>query len=397
MPVNNYITFDGEDVTETRTLLHEVLPLTGTIVSGTYGGTAKVRGDEKNVKNYAHGQFQSVYDYAYLSSSANHIFDITMGFDETSLYSSSVYTGAARVQQSKKINMYNQFAQVLLGFTGSTDDGIRKFESDLNLDGTNQMKEVFFLTFSRLLTKDQIKKGTFSISIGTGSFLRPFNSSGSTANAGVRTLSDVSASVTATNVGVADGGEYGLLFDTAGVGGGNKVHGLVFYQAGVVVLSASAFTSGSTVQKAGGGAAMSIPICDGGSNNRAGEDFIRDTGPFAGRLDMVQTFQSASISSSANGLRHRIQNISFNNTTEINSKIYFCRVPFGSYNYSTNPTYTSGSKIRVKNVATDNPVAYVTTVGLYNTGGELLAVAKLSEPLRKDPTNDMTIRVRLDY
>ena len=129
-----------------------------------------------------------------------------MGFDETSLYSSSVYTGAARVQQSKKINMYNQFAQVLLGFTGSTDDGIRKFESDLNLDGTNQMKEVFFLTFSRLLTKDQIKKGTFSISIGTGSFLRPFNSSGSTANAGVRTLSDVSASVTATNFGVADCG-----------------------------------------------------------------------------------------------------------------------------------------------------------------------------------------------
>jgi hypothetical protein len=27
----------------------------------------------------------------------------------------------------------------------------------------------------------------------------------------------------------------------------------------------------------------------------------------------------------------------------------------------------------------------------------LLAVAKLSEPLKKDPTNEMILRVRLDY
>ena len=106
---------------------------------------------------------------------------------------------------------------------------------------------------------------------------------------------------------------------------------------------------------------------------------------------------SSSISSSTDALRHRIQNISYNNTTEINSKIYFCRVPFNAFNYSSNPTYTSGSKIVVKSTTTDMPVSYVTTVGLYNGGGELLAVAKLSEPLRKDPTNDMTIRVRLDY
>ena len=72
-------------------------------------------------------------------------------------------------------------------------------------------------------------------------------------------------------------------------------------------------------------------------------------------------------------------------------------MPHNKFNYSSNPTYTSGSKIVVKNNSTDNPVAYVTTVGLYNSSGELLAVAKLSEPLRKDPTNDITIRVRLDY
>ena len=57
------------DVTTTRTLLHEAIPLTGSIISGTYQ-----EGDVgTNIKNYSHGMFQSVYDYPYLSSSSNHI------------------------------------------------------------------------------------------------------------------------------------------------------------------------------------------------------------------------------------------------------------------------------------------------------------------------------------
>ena len=61
-------TFLNNDVISSRTLLNEAIPLTGTIVSGTYG--------TNNIKNYAHGMFQSVYDYPYLSSSANHLFDV---------------------------------------------------------------------------------------------------------------------------------------------------------------------------------------------------------------------------------------------------------------------------------------------------------------------------------
>ena len=84
-----YKTLDGAtDIVDTRTLLHEAIPLTGTIVSGTYG-TA-------NIKNFAHGMFQSVYDYPYLSSSANHIFDITTGFASDSALSSSTSTAAAQ-------------------------------------------------------------------------------------------------------------------------------------------------------------------------------------------------------------------------------------------------------------------------------------------------------------
>jgi hypothetical protein len=96
-------------------------------------------------------------------------------------------------------------------------------------------------------------------------------------------------------------------------------------------------------------------------------------------------------------LRQRIYNVQFNNTTELNSTIYFCRANHNEFNYSSNPTYLSSSKMVVKNTSTDAPVSYITTVGMYSADNELLAVAKLSEPLKKDPTNELTIRVRLDY
>ena len=99
----------------------------------------------------------------------------------------------------------------------------------------------------------------------------------------------------------------------------------------------------------------------------------------------------------ANNIRRRIHNISFNNTTELNSTVYFCRANHNEFNYSSNPTYLTGSKIRVKSQATDNPVSYITTVGLYNDNNELMATAKLSEPLKKSPATEFTIRTRLDY
>ena len=90
-------------------------------------------------------------------------------------------------------------------------------------------------------------------------------------------------------------------------------------------------------------------------------------------------------------------NISFNNTTELNSTVYFCRANHNEFNYSANPTYLNESEIRIKDVPSDMPISYVTSVGLYSPDNELMAVAKLSEPLRKDPTNELTLRVRLDY
>ena len=66
----------------------------------------------------------------------------------------------------------------------------------------------------------------------------------------------------------------------------------------------------------------------------------------------------------AKGFRHMVYNVSFNNTIELNSTIYFCRINHNEFNYSSNPTYLTGSKIVVKNQATDLPVSYITSIGL---------------------------------
>jgi len=105
----------------------------------------------------------------------------------------------------------------------------------------------------------------------------------------------------------------------------------------------------------------------------------------------------------ADGVRNRIKNISFNNTTEVNSSMFFCRLNNNEFNYSTNPTYLRDSKIVVKSIPgsanqfNEMPFSYVTTVGLYSEINELLAVAKLSEPIKKTPENEFILRVRLDF
>ena len=379
------------DVTNTKTMLHEVIPLTGTIVSGTYGAFP----NEGNIKNFSHGMFQSVYDYPYLSSSANHIFDITIGYDESSPLSSSTAT-----QNAKKIALYNQFSQLLIGY--NQDDGsVELFESDENIsDNSRQMRECVFISFSRLLTKDQIKKGTFTIQLGSGSVhAAPFSD--------IMTLKDISASADGTGVAKAVGGEYGVLYDTTNTGFRHTgslstdpspqypAYGVVFYQAGIIALTASLWDrkyAGYSVPGQAGSASVGwIPFASGAAT-ATGSD--AGTGP---AYTVYDTFRSASISGAADALRHRIFNISYNNTTEINSTIYFCRLPVNKFNYSSNPTYINDSKMVIKNVASDIPVTYVTTIGLYSTNNELLATAKLSEPLRKDPTNEITLRVRLDY
>jgi hypothetical protein len=82
----------------------------------------------------------------------------------------------------------------------------------------------------------------------------------------------------------------------------------------------------------------------------------------------------------------------------ITSDYIFCRIRNSQANYTTNPSFISASTGEILDpVLINSPEVYVTTVGLYNDSNELLAVAKLSRPLRKDFTKEALIRVKLDF
>jgi hypothetical protein len=122
-----------------------------------------------------------------------------------------------------------------------------------------------------------------------------------------------------------------------------------------------------------------------------------------------------------------IQNISFKNKHTIYEKTIKCTVKDYEYNISTNPSlrlepnqylYLTGSEwvesnylpfnytgsyyfnpnLSLKSFVTSsdfNP--YVSTIGLYNDANQLIAIAKLSQPLPLSTKTDTTFIIKFDF
>jgi len=344
-----YKSIAPSDIIQNKQNLYEAIPITGSIVSGSYA--------DSNIKNYAHGMFQSVYDYNYLSSSANPIFDITLCYSPNSSLS-----GSANTQNAKKINLYNSLAQTLMGYdaTGS----ILEFDADGDLTGGTKIREAVVVKFNRIIAKDELKKGNFALYLGvSGSYSTPFAERIKVADTGA-------ASSYKSN---AAAGEYGILVATNATGtsldGVEASCGLVFYQAGVAILTASVF--GSLLSSSAG-------------MNSSNEG-----------INAVLT--GSTIASGSDNFRHRFYDLDLVNTTKLYSTQYLCRINHNEFNYSANPTYLNNSKVRTKIRETDAPTSYFTSVVLMSEDNTPLAVGKLSEPIKKDSNNDLTLRLRTDF
>ncbi len=85
---------------------------------------------------------------------------------------------------------------------------------------------------------------------------------------------------------------------------------------------------------------------------------------------------------------------------EVTSRHFFVRATAKDFNATTNETYytesTAGVKQIISGLRTD-PKTYITTVGMYNDDNELLAIAKLSQPILKSKSREALIKVKLDF
>ena len=359
-------TIDPKKITQTKTLIHEYIPITGSLTRGTYG----TEPNEENIKNYTHGLFQTAYDYPYLSSSANQMWSCTFGYSTSSV--PTAVSQSTTGQRRDKGQIYNQMSLMTLGT--NVTGAIQQLKQS-GSQGGSVLDGVLFVDFSRLLTKDAIAKKSMAVNFGTGSYTDPMN----VADADFLTLQDFDGDTNFYSDSPA--GQYGFLKQGSATG---PVYGIVYYDLGLVQLDISGAFAANSASAGMWWASQSVGAAHGSADY--------------GYLTPVQSYESASIQQMADGFRHYLSSVTFNNTTELNSTIYFCEAGAGEYNYSSNPTYLSASSIIIKEEdAAKPPWSAITTVGLYSAAGELYAVAKTSEPLKKTPQNELTLRVRLDY
>ena len=74
------------------------------------------------------------------------------------------------------------------------------------------------------------------------------------------------------------------------------------------------------------------------------------------------------------------------------SRSYFLRVKYNKFNHTTNDTNTRSATQPI--VAS---TSYPTTVGLFDANKNLVATAKLSKPLKKTPSEEYLLTVRISH
>ena len=112
--------------------------------------------------------FQTVYDQDFSLQTANAVLDMTVGLFTGSNTVQTSTTGqdangkylfpSQSVMMREKINLYKQYAQLLLGSADS------QFAAPFgNTTETNKINNALFLSFKRLFSRDGIKRETFAM------------------------------------------------------------------------------------------------------------------------------------------------------------------------------------------------------------------------------------------
>jgi hypothetical protein len=216
-----------------------------------------------------------------------------------------------------------------------------------------------------------------------------------TTDSGSVIFTDVGAS---SNIETSEtGGAVGSLKNASDT---NQTVGLLFYQQGIAVLDLAKITSGSqhmsgtisAVGNADNKIIMGRDINQGNPNAKFIPDFVVS----ASIDDIVDHISTVRFGAGAAQTF-----MTFQNNTQINSTLVFCRATADEFNFSSNPTYTDANG-RIKVIDTgqedkQSAFSFVTTVGLYDASEQLIAVAKLSRPVEKNNEKDLTFRVRLDF
>jgi hypothetical protein len=98
-----------------------------------------------------------------------------------------------------------------------------------------------------------------------------------------------------------------------------------------------------------------------------------------------------------NDLLHAPFTASYKSTKTIHELSVVTRLDSGDFNMSTNVTLTGDDDSTYYSFVSGSDFSpYITTIGLYNNAGQLLAIGKLAQPIKKRSDVDMNFLIRID-
>jgi hypothetical protein len=240
--------------------------------------------------------------------------------------------------------VFGQFVNLLLG-----EDENASFD----FGGPVANNEYFYaIVVNRARYKQSLMPGSFQLRFGAGAGATTYITDDST----------LTAAVTYTNAGrryTLGSGSYGDGIMPTGATQG--VYGYLYPDVGVILLNAPAISA------------------------IAGGSVLPNRSPVA--------------AANPQRLISVLNRFELQSQETVASDFVFCRARNAEFNYSVNPSFavSASAGTVLYNDFVQNPSTYITSVGLYNDNNELLAVSKLSKPLRKDFTKEALVRIKLDF
>ena len=277
--------------------------------------------------------------------------------------SGSAYFNSLVPDKTPTRDIYGQFRSLIYG------DESTNFSFGTNFTS----KDIIVLSVNRARFKESFNPGSFFIKLKNG------------ANQ-ISLVDDSTVTTTSTYVGTSRvyqilSGSYSSNTNLTTPSSSNYTvsgsYGIIIPDEGLIILNPRAL---ALAPGALGGIAASF-------NEYSSSEYAAGNYNYNINNRLVYNFISSSTSPTFN----------LQSSETISSRYFFTRVKNSEFNYTTNPTVIDSNGNLLYTQLIYNPQTYITTVGLYNNSGDLLAVAKLNKPLVKDFTKELLLRVKLDF
>jgi len=285
--------------------------------------------------------------------------------------------------------IYKQYASLLLAPTEVTGGFIISSGGSGGVV-TGRDEEIYVLSARRSNMKDRLNKGTWTIALSGSVTAGGSAVAGMADGATLLELTDDSVNDTPTATPVGD--RYNIVSGSGGTvhtAATTKNYGFFYPDMGVLVFSAAELSASIP----GSGSTANMAAVTTFQGNNAVANTHRGLGYY--KATAVDTNTALRF---VNCLQAVGTKLSFRDEEDQVSAQYFCRVRAAHCNFSTNPTFVSGSLNELRHTSMKgNPNVFITAVQLYNTSGDMVGIGHLSTPLKKNFTSEATIKVKLTY